>query len=345
MNSRDRFLNACQRIALDRPPLWVMRQAGRYLPEYRALKEKYNFLKMVQTPELAMEVTLQPMRRFSLDAAILFSDILVIPEAMGQPYSFRDQGGIEMNYALNSHSQIASLRTDRVEEKLQYVFDAIQLTKAELNFKQALIGFGGSPWTLATYMVEGGSSKSYVRIKSMLLSDPKLFHLLLEKITDTLISYFKFQVRAGVDAIQIFDSWGGILSEQSFWEGSGMYLQKIVSALKGKVPIIVFSKGSHAWIKDLKRIGAHVLGLDWTISISRFYDCFNGKVGIQGNLDPAVMSTTPEIVRRETLKILRDMKSRPGHIFNLGHGILPNAKIECMEALVETVKTYPKELT
>lgn len=295
---------------------------------------------MVQTPELAMEVTLQPIRRFKLDAAILFSDILVIPEAMGQPYSFREEGGIEMTYALENLDQVNCLRIDTVEEKLQYVFNAIELAKAELDHKQALIGFGGSPWTLATYMVEGGSSKSYVKIKSMLLSDSELFHQLLEKITATLITYFKLQIRAGVDAIQIFDSWGGILSEHTFWEGSGKYLQKIVSALDGEIPVIVFSKGSHTWVKDLRKIGADVLGLDWTLSIRKFYDSLQGQSGVQGNLDPVVMSTSPDIVRKEVIRILRDMENCPGHIFNLGHGILPDAKIECMEALVETVSNF-----
>lgn len=340
MNSRERFLKACRQEKLDRPPVWVMRQAGRYLPEYRALKEKYTFIQMVQDPEMATEVTLQPLRRFDLDAAILFSDILVIPEAMGQPYSFREQGGIQMDFAVDSEEKIAKLTSNTIEEKLSYVFSAIELIKKELNGEKALIGFGGSPWTLATYMVEGGSSKSYVNIKSLFYTRPDLFNQLMEQVTEALITYFKLQIKAGVDVVQIFDSWGGVLSDSTFWDGSAKWMARIVEAIEGQVPVIAFSKGSHEWLDQLKKINADVLGLSQSASIGKFMDNLEGVSAVQGNLDPVLMSTVPSIVEQETKKVLDEVGGRPGHIFNLGHGILPDAKIENMETLVNTIASY-----
>jgi len=340
MNSRQRFLAACNREKLDRPPIWVMRQAGRYLPEYRALKEKYTFIEMVQTPELAVAVTLQPLKRFELDAAILFSDILVIPEAMGQPYHFRDGGGIEMEYKIDSMEKIENLTPQNVEEHLSYVFNTLSLLKHELNGEKALIGFGGAPWTLATYMVEGGSSKNFSLVKGMFFENRHLFDSLMEKLTDALITYFSFQIESGADIIQIFDSWGGSLTQNTFWDASGKYIKKIVDSIEGRVPVIVFSRGAHAWKNELKNIGASILGVDTACPIGDFYDAFNGDVCVQGNLDPIIMNTTPEIVERQALDLLDTMKTRPGHIFNLGHGILPQAKIECMESLVETVRNF-----
>lgn len=337
MNSRTRFLSACERKPLDRPPIWVMRQAGRYLPEYRKLKEKYSFLKMVQTPELATEVTLQPLRRFQLDAAILFSDILVIPEAMGQPYRFRDGGGIEMAYKLDSGEKVERLTTNSVTDKLQYVANAIQLLRKELKQEKALIGFGGSPWTLATYMVEGGSSKDFTRIKTLFYTDYDLFNHLLEKITNAIIAYFEMQIEAGVDVIQIFDSWAGILTPDTYWQASGQYMQRIIQKIGDRIPVIVFAKGAHHWKNELVKTEASVLGLDWTYPIARFYDDLQGRVAVQGNLDPVLLNTTPAVVIQETQRLLKSMIGRPGHVFNLGHGILPQAQIECMAALVDTV--------
>ncbi len=340
MTGRQRFQAACRRQILDRPPVWLMRQAGRFLPEYRALKEKYSFLEMVQTPELAAQVTLQPIQHFGFDVAIIFSDILVIPEAMGQPYSFRERGGIQMDFTVRTASDIARLSLDAVEEKLAYVPAALKLVREQLGGETALIGFAGSPWTLATYMLEGGSSKEYARIKTMLYAEPGLLAELLDKVTAAVIKYLKTQVAAGVDAVQLFDSWGGILSYDTFWRGSGQYLARIVKALQDDIPVIVYSKGSHHWLSDLKRTGAAVLGVDWTIPIADFYDGLGGAVAVQGNLDPVLMNTRPEVVRAETKKILHSMESRPGHIFNLGHGILPGAKLECVATLVETVQNY-----
>ncbi len=340
MNGREHFLAACRREPLDRPPLWIMRQAGRYLPEYRKLKEQYDFVTMVTTPELAAKVTMQPIDRFGLDAAIIFSDILVIPEALGQPYHFRTKGGIQMDYPIRTEQDLARLQLGRVEEHLQYVPQALELTRSMLGGETALIGFAGSPWTLATYMVEGGSSKSYEYVKGLIYKNSTMLHKLLELNTKAIIRYLQMQVDAGVDAIQIFDSWASILSQETYWQVSGQYIARIVAAISPDVPVIVYAKGAHIWLNDLKRMKAQVLGLDWTIPLDQFYTELGGQTAVQGNLDPVIMSSTPGTVKSETIKILDAMRDKPGHIFNLGHGILPSAKIECVEALVETVKSY-----
>ncbi|MEC7905977.1 MAG: uroporphyrinogen decarboxylase [Verrucomicrobiota bacterium] len=340
MNSRKRFLKALNCQPLERPPIWVMRQAGRYLPEYRALKEKYSFLELAQTPELALEVTMQPLRRFPLDAAILFSDILVIPEALGQGYHFRDQGGIAMNYELDSVELINSLDPSAVEEKLKYVADALKLIKSELAGEKALLGFAGSPWTLATYMVEGGSSKDFKKIKSLFYSNPKAFDQLMEKLTKALIDYLRMQKASGADAVQIFDSWGGILSGDDYEAASLRWIAEIVNALKEEIPIIIYAKGTTPHLKRQSDIGAQAIAVDWTIPIREAADRISSNVAVQGNLDPVILDTSPEIVVRKSTDILRAMSNRPGHIFNLGHGILPSARIENMEALVDTVVNF-----
>jgi len=343
MNSRERLLTACKMEALNRPPLWVMRQAGRYLPEYRAIKEQHSFVEMVKTPEIAAEVTLQPLKRFDLDAAIIFSDILVIPEALGLPYSFRDKGGIEMSGKIETLQDIEKLDEHGITEKLKYMGDSLQLTREQLGNEKALIGFCGSPWTVATYMIEGGSSRDFYRAKSMLTEKPKLFHSLLEKITEASIEYIKLQIASGIDVVQIFDSWGGALSNAEFWDGSAKYMSQIVKAVGDNIPVIIFSKGSHDKINDLKKIGGNVYGVDSSVSISKFWDDLGGGLAVQGNLNPDFMSTTPENVKEETLNILDKFGRRNGLIFNLGHGIKPDGKIECMQALVETIVNYNKD--
>jgi len=340
MNSRQRFLNALNCQPLERPPIWVMRQAGRYLPEYRALKKKYSFLELAQTPELALEVTMQPLRRFPLDAAILFSDILVIPEALGQGYHFRDQGGIAMNYKLDSTSKIESLDSSSIEENLGYVADALRLIKRELAGEKALLGFAGSPWTLATYMVEGGSSKDFKKIKSLFYADPKAFDLLMGKLTQALIDYLRMQRAAGADAVQIFDSWGGILSGDDYEAASLRWIAEIVDALKDEIPIIIYAKGTVPQLKKQGNTGARAIAVDWTIPIREAANEIPASVAIQGNLDPVILDTTADIVVRKANAILKAMVDRPGHIFNLGHGILPTASIDNMEALVETVLNF-----
>lgn len=341
MTSRDRFLAACACQPLDRPPLWVMRQAGRYLPEYRELKAKSSFLEMVRTPSLAMEVTLQPLRRFKLDAAILFSDILVIPEALGQGYHFRDVGGIGMEYRLETRAQVDALApAEAVPERLNYVADTLQLLKTELDGSRALLGFGGSPWTLATYMVEGGSSDEFERIKLLFYTDRPTFDALLEKLTAALIAYFQMQIRSGADAIQIFDSWGGIIAGPDYEAASLRWIRQIVQALPSDFPIILYAKGTAPHLTDQAFTGVRVLSVDWTNDLAIVRRTLPANVAVQGNLDPVLMTTTPEIVQRETSRLLESMRGTAGHIFNLGHGITPRATIECMQALVDTVTTW-----
>jgi uroporphyrinogen decarboxylase len=341
MTSRERFLAACACQPLDRPPIWVMRQAGRYLPEYRELKTKTSFLQMVKTPDLAVEVTMQPLRRFALDAAILFSDILVIPEALGQAYTFRDQGGIAMAFALDSRAKIDALApAEAVTEKLTYVSDALKLLRKDLGTRKALLGFGGSPWTLATYMVEGGSSEEFQKIKTLFYTDRASFDALLSKITEALIVYFKMQIEAGADAIQIFDSWGGIIAGPDYVPASLHWIRQIVAAMPAEFPIILYSRGTCPHVTDQAFSGVKVLSLDWTVDLGIMRHSVPGNVALQGNLDPVLMQTTPDVVRREATRLLETMRGTRGHIFNLGHGITPAAKIECMETLVDTVVSW-----
>jgi uroporphyrinogen decarboxylase len=338
MTSRERFLAACACKPLERPPLWIMRQAGRYLPEYRALKEKSSFLEMVRTPDLAMEVTLQPLRRFGLDAAILFSDILVIPEALGQGYRFREEGGIAMEYRIDSRSRIDALApAEAVPERLAYVRTALELLRRELAGRKALLGFGGSPWTLATYMVEGGSSEDFDRIKVLFYTDRAAFDALLGKLTAALIAYFRMQIAAGADTIQIFDSWGGIIAGPDYEAASLRWIRQIIAALPQDYPVILYAKGTAPHVADQAFSGARVLSVDWTNDLAVVRRTLPANVAVQGNLDPVLLNTTPEIVQREAGRLLESMRGTAGHIFNLGHGIMPSAKIECVEALVGTV--------
>jgi uroporphyrinogen decarboxylase len=340
ITNRQRFLNACHCRPVDHPPVWLMRQAGRALPEYRALKEKHTFLELVQTPELAAEVTLQPIRRFDFDAAILFCDILAVAEGLGQRYQFRDQGGIEMEFLLKSAADIDRLEVAAVTERLQYVAKALPLIKTALAGRTALIGFAGSPWTLANFMVEGGGVKEYTKAKALFYSDPPLFKRLLEKLTKTVSDFLQLQIDAGADAVQIFDSLGGVLSDGDFAAASGQWIKQIVGSLKGKAPVIVFSKGTHGSWDELVATGAQVLGVDWNVRLADVRARLPDRVGVQGNLDPFLLSTMPEAVAAETGRILREMRGRPGHIFNLGHGVPPNAKLENIESLVSAVRSF-----
>src|SRR5215471_17126596 len=340
INKRQRFLNACACQPVDYPPIWLMRQAGRALPEYRDLKEKHTFLELVQTPELAAEVTLQPIRRFDFDAAILFSDILVIAEGLGQTYQFRDRGGIEMEFLLKSAADVERLEVAAVTERLQYVAKALPLIKSELGGRTALIGFSGSPWTLANFMIEGGGVKEYSKAKALFYSDPQLFARLLEKLTTAVTRFLQLQIDAGAEAVQIFDSLGGLLSDGNFVPASGVWLKRIIDALHGQVPVILFAKGVHGNWEQLVGAGPQVLGIDWSLSLSDVAGRLPASVGVQGNLDPFLLSTTPAAVAAETSRILSEMQGRPGHILNLGHGVPPNAKLENIQALVDTVKGW-----
>jgi uroporphyrinogen decarboxylase len=338
MTKRERFLAACHCQPVDRTPIWLMRQAGRYLPEYRALKEKHGFLTMVKTPELATEVTIQPLKRFGFDAAILFSDILVIPEAMGQPYEFRASGGISMAFAIRSPHQIEELSPSRVRDRLDYVAGAIRLLKQELRDETALIGFAGSPWTLATYMIEGGSAVQFQKVKEFFFNEPVLFNTLMEKITAAVTDYVEMQLEAGADAIQIFDSWGGICAGHTYEIASLQWIRRIVAAVNKRVPVILFAKGLHARIDDLAATGVQVVSVDWTAELGKLRDTAPANLALQGNFDPVLLNMSPDIVRREAKLLLDSMEGKPGHIFNLGHGISPEARIESVEALVQTVQ-------
>jgi len=317
-----------------------MRQAGRALPEYRALKEKHSFVELVRTPELAAEVTLQPIRRFDFDAAVLFSDILVIPEAMGQPYHFREGGGIEMDFAIASAGDIQRLDHRHIAENLQYIADALRLIKPSLKDRTALLGFAGSPWTLANYMIEGSSTGGFARAKSLFYTEPLLFAELMEKLSLAVIELLKLQIAAGVDAVQIFDSSGGLLADNAFDAASGRWIRQIITALGRQVPVILFSRGTHGKWASLIATGADVLSVDWTQPLAEVRALLPGNVGVQGNLDPDLLATTPKIVTAETARILQAMKGQSGHVFNLGHGVTPAAKLECIEALVSTVRDF-----
>jgi uroporphyrinogen decarboxylase len=341
LTNRQRFLAACACEAVDRPPVWLMRQAGRALPEYRKLKEKYSFLQLVQTPELATEVTLQPIRRFGFDAAILFSDILVIPEAMGQPYRFRETGGIEMDFKIQSAANIEKLSVAQVCGKLNYVAAALKILRKELGEQTALIGFSGSPWTLATFMMEGGSAEKFTKAKALFDSDKKTFSALMEKLTAAVTAYLQMQIAAGADTLQIFDSHGGHLPATDFQEASGCWMRDIISNLHAKVPVTVFSLGTHGNWNDLAATGANVIGIDWQFSLTEARKLLPKNIGIQGNLNPALLAeATPEKVISETNRLLAEMRGRDGYIFNLGHGVPPAAKLENIAALAETVKNF-----
>ena len=341
LTNRQRFINACHCRPNERPPMWLMRQAGRALPEYRKLKETYTFVQLCQTPELAVEVTLQPIRRFGFDAAILFSDILVIPEAMGQEYHFKETGGVQMDFAITSKADIEKLSIAQVCDKLSYVDKALRILRKELGNETALIGFTGSPWTLATFMMEGASVPKFSRALALFREDPKTYFALAEKLTAAVTAYLKMQIATGVDAVQIFDSHGGHLAATEFQDGSGRWMKQIISNLGGKVPVIQFSLGTHGNWPDLIANGANVLGIDWQTSLAEARQLIPPHIGMQGNLSPTlIVEGTPEVVASETKKIIEIMRGRPGHIFNLGHGLTPGAKLENIQALVDTVKAF-----
>jgi uroporphyrinogen decarboxylase len=342
MTNRQRFLKACRCESVDRPPIRLMRQAGRALPEYRALKEKHSFLELVQTPELAAEVTLQPIRRFDFDAAILFSDILVVAEGLGQKYEFRERGGIEMEFLLKSAADIERLEVKAVPERLRYVAKALPIIKSALGGCTALIGFAGSPWTLANFMIEGGGVKEYSKAKHLFYADPQLFEKLMEKLTQAVSTFLRLQIDAGAEAVQIFDSLGGLLSDGDYGRASADWIKRIVSSFEGRAPVIVFGKGVHGNWDDLVGTGAQVLGVDWNVRLADVAARLPSDVAVQGNLDPFLLGTSPEVVAAETARILRELRGRPGHIFNLGHGVPPNARLENIQSLVDTVRGFAR---
>jgi uroporphyrinogen decarboxylase len=316
-----------------------MRQAGRCLPEYRKLKETYSFLDLVQSPELATEVTLQPIRRFDFDAAIIFSDILVVPQALGQGFQFSDAGGISMDFLLQSSGDVQRLNTEAVRERLDYVAEAIRLTKNALGGKNALIGFAGSPWTLACFMIEGGSANRHSNALKLFESTPAVFDLLMEKLSGAVTEFLQMQIDAGADAVQIFDSLGGLLPAERFEALSGRWIRRIIAGLDGRAPVIVFSKGTHGNWDTLAASGAQVLGVDHQAPMAEVKTLVPANIALQGNLSPELLNNaTPAEVAAETASLLGLMRGRDGHIVNLGHGVPPDARLENMQCLLDTVR-------
>ena len=339
----DRLLRALLRQPVDATPIWIMRQAGRYLPEYRATRERAgSFMNLCRTPELACEVTLQPLERFPLDAAILFSDILTVPDAMGLGLHFVEGEGPRFERPVRTPAEIAALAAPDPEAELGYVMDAVRLIRRELDGRVPLIGFSGSPWTLATYMVEGGSSKEFARVKGLLYDDPATLHRLLGVLADAVTAYLNAQIAAGAQAVMIFDTWGGSLTPAGYREFSLAYMQRIVERLQRKsegrrVPVTLFTKGGGQWLEDMAASGCDALGLDWTTDIGAARARVGGQVALQGNLDPSVLYASNERVAAEARKVLASFGEGPGHVFNLGHGIHPQIAPERVAALVEAV--------
>jgi uroporphyrinogen decarboxylase len=339
----DRFLRALLKQPVDMTPVWIMRQAGRYLPEYRATREKAgDFMSLCQNPELACEVTLQPLDRFDLDAAILFSDILTIPDAMGLGLYFTEGEGPRFSKPVRSARDVQALGVPDPEDKLRYVMDAVRLIRKELDGRVPLIGFSGSPWTLATYMVEGGSTKNFARIKGMMFEQPALMHQLLQTTADSVIAYLNAQVHAGAQAIMLFDTWGGTLTTRDYLEFSLDYMKQIIAGLvrehEGqKIPVIVFTKGGAQWLEQIADCGCDAVGLDWTIDIGEARKRIGDRVALQGNMDPCVLYASPERIRTEVASVLDSYGNGNGHVFNLGHGIHPTIDPEHMAAMVEAV--------
>lgn len=342
----DRLLRALRRQPVDRTPVWVMRQAGRYLPEYRATRERAgDFLTLCKTPELACEVTLQPVERFDLDAAILFSDILTIPDAMGLGLKLDEGVGPVFERPLRSVAEISVISVPDPEADLGYVMDAVRAVKSALAGRVPLIGFSGSPWTLASYMVEGRGSRDFRLVKGLLYDEPASAHTLLNILTEAIIAYLRAQVAAGVQALMVFDTWGGILSTTSYTEFSLSYMNRIVSALKdtpstADVPVVLFTKGGGQWLDKIVSSGCDGIGLDWTVDVGEARRTVGDRVSLQGNMDPTVMNAGPECVATEARRVLDSFGHGSGHVFNLGHGIQPFARPENMEILVETVRDY-----
>ena len=339
----DRLIRALLRQPVDITPVWMMRQAGRYLPEYLKIrKQAGSFMALCTNPELACEVTLQPIERFPLDAAILFSDILTIPDAMGLGLYFEEGEGPRFKKPVRSAADVNALGVPDPETELRYVMDAVRLIRSTLDNRLPLIGFSGSPWTLATYMVEGSSTKTFSRIKGMLYSEPRLLHQLLDTVATSVSSYLNAQIAAGAQAVMIFDTWGGVLTPDDYRDFSLQYMQKIVANLTREadgqqVPVVLFTKGGCQWLELMADTGADALGLDWSTDLAMARKRVGDRVALQGNLDPAVLYATPEVIREQVGQVLAHFGKGSGHVFNLGHGITPDVAPENAGALVDAV--------
>ncbi len=335
----DLFLRALKGETVTRPPVWMMRQAGRYLPEFMAIKEKFDFFSRCRNPELASEITLQPIRRFGMDAAILFSDILVVPQAMDIEVQMRPNFGPFLPHPVRTGKQVDLIPHPDVQDRLSYVMEAIVRTKEKLENEIPLIGFAGSPWTILCYCVQGEGSKTFDKAREFCFTQPEAAHALLQKITLTTIEYLKAKVAVGADALQIFDSWGGMLSPTDYAEFSGPYIQQIVTSLKEVAPVITFGKGCWFALGDMSRSGASALGVDWTCSPQHARYLSGGKITLQGNLDPARLLSPPSKIRQLVTEMI-DAFGKDRYIANLGHGILPNVPLENAKAFVDAVKEY-----
>jgi uroporphyrinogen decarboxylase len=339
----DTFLRALLRQPTDYTPIWIMRQAGRYLPEYRATRARAgDFLTLCTTPELACEVTLQPLARFPLDAAILFSDILTIPHAMGLGLSVNEGVGPQFARSVRSEAEIAALGIPDPETDLRYVMDAVRLIVRELDAKVPLIGFAGSPWTLATYMVEGGPSKEFNKIKYLVYDNSQAAHRLLDVLARSVIAYLNGQIAAGVNAVMVFDTWGSVLSTRDYADFSLRYMQQIVSGLVrekdgARIPVILFTKGGGQWLEQIADSGCDALGLDWTTDLGVARQRIGNRVALQGNMDPALLLSSPQRIEAEVEYLLESFGTGSGHVFNLGHGITPDIDPEHVRVLVEAV--------
>ncbi|MCE2613749.1 uroporphyrinogen decarboxylase [Flavobacteriaceae bacterium D16] len=333
------FLQALKGENVPRPPVWMMRQAGRYLPEFIEIREKYDFFTRCRTPELASEITVQPIRRYGMDAAILFSDILVVPQAMNITVEMKPGFGPYLPEPIRNAADLEHVVIPDVDIELGYVMEAIKMTKEKLNGEIPLIGFAGSPWTLLCYCVEGQGSKTFDKAKGLCFSEPETAHQLLQRITDTTIAYLKAKVTAGVNAVQLFDSWGGLLSPEDYKEFSWPYLQQIVTALKDLAPVIVFAKGCWYALEEMAGSGASALGVDWTCSPEYARQLTGGNITLQGNFDPARLLSPPEEIRKRVTEMIRRF-GKDRYIVNLGHGILPNIPLENAGAFIEAVKEY-----
>jgi len=340
----DLYLRALRKEQTERTPVWLMRQAGRYLPEYRKVRAQAgDFMTLASTPEMACEVTIQPLERFPLDAAIIFSDILTIPDAMGLGLYFEAGEGPKFKNHITDGKQIADLPIPEAED-LQYVMDAIALTTKTLDGRVPLIGFSGSPWTLLTYMIENGGSKTYAKSKALLYKTPELAHQLLDKLAQSIIKYLIGQIQSGASAVQIFDSWGGVLSPADFKQFSLRYMQQIVDGLKaagfGETPIVLFSKGANQNLTALSQTGCHGLGIDWTIDIDVAKTFTGNRVALQGNLDPATLYAPDAFIDQAVKQVIDAYGTDPGHVFNLGHGMQPDMSPEKVAVLVEAVRKH-----
>jgi len=339
----DRLLRALLRQPVDATPVWMMRQAGRYLPEYRATRERAgSFMKLCSTPELACEVTLQPLDRFALDAAILFSDILTVPDAMGLGLYFVEGEGPRFERPLRSAAEIEALGVPDPEEQLGYVMAAVRMIRRELAGRVPLIGFSGSPWTLATYMVEGGASKEFSRVKGMMFDNPRALHTLLDVTARAVTEYLNAQISAGAQAVMVFDTWGGVLTPRDYREFSLRYMERIVAGLirerdGRRVPVILFTKGGGAWLEAIAETGCDALGVDWTVDIGEARARVGARVALQGNMDPCVLYASQQRIHAEVDQILESFGAGPGHVFNLGHGIHPHVDPERVSAFIDAV--------